>query len=549
MAFDTDVYFKGAPANLSPAQYAQMGAQTDQMHAQTQKINTENQQAQQNQSRQQTLQSIAQEYQGPNGFDSTAFANNGLSKYISRTGDIQGAQAIHTKMMQDQAQTQQMQFAATKEQRVAQEQQIKNLQAYNDHLGQSVASLLQLPDEQTRAAAYPQKVAKAKALAPQYGIDPSQVTIPDQYPGEAGLRQAGFETMKLKDQLDAMLHDVPESEKPSSDLGKLAADHDAGRITDSEYAGSVRKHNALPRNSTTINMGGAGASGQADPNAALAKLSLNDQSIVKQLAERKLLIGRAGGFTLNSPRNQALYGLATQLNPSLSVADNAAYQDFVKDLAKSSPTSAGGRVDAGNRMLGHAGDLIDALENLEPGSGVTGRIGNVLAYPGQKAFGSAMGPVSFIKSKLLGEVNKLVTGGVPHAKELEDDVKNMPDTATKEQWGQVIKSIADVGLEQVTSTEEKRNNFLGNLAPSTSLLSDKAQKNLAKIYKYAGSEPPTLPTPSGRGYTEPAVAGNTRAAAPSSSKPPTKVSSKAEYDALPSGAAYIAKDGSMGRKP
>jgi len=103
MAFDTDVYFKGAPANLSPAQYAQMGAQTDQMHAQTQKINTENQQAQQNQSRQQTLQQIASKYQGPNGFDQTAFQAKGLGEYVAATGDVLGAQKIQTNMNKDLA--------------------------------------------------------------------------------------------------------------------------------------------------------------------------------------------------------------------------------------------------------------------------------------------------------------------------------------------------------------------------------------------------------------------------------------------------------------
>ena len=252
----------------------------------------------------------------------------------------------------------------------------------------------------------------------------------------------------------------------------------------------------------------------ASPQEVLAGLSANDQAIVNQLASRQLMVGRQGGFQLNNPRNQGLYAVAVRLNPSLSVVDNAAYQDFIKDLAKSSPQSAGGRTDSGNRLLGHSGELVDALVELNPGSGVTGRIGNVLSYPTQRAFGDAMGKVSFIKSKVLAEVNKLVTGGVPHAKELEDDIKNMPDTATKEQWAQIIKAIADVGLEQVTATEEKRNNFLGALAPKTSLLSAKAQSNLSKIYKYAGAAPPQLAAPSGAGYTTTAQAGNPQATKP-----------------------------------
>lgn len=277
----------------------------------------------------------------------------------------------------------------------------------------------------------------------------------------------------------------------------------------------------------------SGPSG-GDPNAALSKLSSNDQAIVKQLASRQLMVGRQGGFQLNNPRNQGLYGLAIQLNPSLSVVDNAAYQDFVKDLAKSSPTSAGGRVDAGNRLLGHSADLIDALGDLNPGSGASGRVGNVLSYPSDKLFKSAMGKVSFIKSKMLAETNKLVTGGVPGVKELQDDIQNMPDTATKEQWGQMIKAVADIGLEQVTATEEKRSNLLGSMAPKTSLLSAKAQANLSRIYKYAGSEPPVMQGPSGSGYTKTSIDGNP---APGSGSP--VITSQAAYNALPNGAAYV----------
>ena len=297
-----------------------------------------------------------------------------------------------------------------------------------------------------------------------------------------------------------------------------------------EIANFVASMNKSPDDPSVIKLWGqyhhpkAAASGEAggaigkvmsadDPQAALAGLSPNDQAIVRQLAERKITLGRAGGFQLNKPENKALYALAVRLNPSLSVMDNAAAQKIITDLAGSSATSLGGRVDASNRMLGHAGDLIDALDKLNPGSGTLGKVGNVLSYPGERLFGATLAPVSFIKSKLLGEVNKLVTGGVPHAKELEDDVKNMPDTATKEQWGAVIKSIADVGLEQTNAADEKRKNVLGTMAAQTPLLSERAQKALAKVYKYAGAGAPELVKPEGRGYTVSAEQGNPKPAA------------------------------------
>lgn len=275
-----------------------------------------------------------------------------------------------------------------------------------------------------------------------------------------------------------------------------------------------------PKTVTNVQVGGdlAKAMSNEDPMAALAGLSPNDQALVKQLAERKITVGRAGGFQLNKPENKAFYSLAIRLNPSLSTMDNAAAQKLITDLASSSATSLGGRVDASNRMLGHGGDLIDALEKLNPLSGTMGKVGNVLSYPGERLFGATLAPVSIIKSKLLGELNKLVTGGVPHAKELEDDIKNMPDTATKEQWGTVIKAVADVGLEQTNAADEKRKNVLGPMAAQTPLLSERAQKALSKIYKYAGAGEPELVKPAGKGYTVPAEQGSP---APDAPKPGT----------------------------
>jgi len=387
--------------------------------------------------------------------------------------------------------------------------------AWNTRAGQIWASVSDEPSYQRAKAAIRQE-----ALA-------NGVQIPEGYDPHPPAYDPGF---------------VRQEVEKSMTMDQRIAQEAARRIEaktqqDFEFRGSqfeeTKRHNrAMEARPTTVFSPNGVTASVGDPASALAKLSASDQAIVKQLASRQLLVGRAGGFQINNPRNQALYGLAIQLNPNLNVVDNAAYQDFVKDLAKSSATSAGGRVDSGNRMLGHAGDLIDALKKLNPGSGTMGRIGNVISYPSEKAFGNRMAAVSFIKSKLIAEANKLVTGGVPHAQELADDIKNMPDTATKEQWGSVIKAIADVGLEQVMSTEEKRNNFLGKMAPKTSLLSERAEKNLSKIYKYAGEEPPKLLDPSGSGYTRTAAGGSE-----------TPKLSPEEAAKLPSGTKFIGLDG------
>lgn len=355
----------------------------------------------------------------------------------------------------------------------------------------------------------------AQPYAQVLGIDTSKTDDPDQFPGLDFLDQKIATNQsydqRLKQQQANLQAQGEWSARPAQG-GFLMVNNRTGETRLDTSAKPVP-----PAQVTLAGLGGGAGvkaiSTEDDPTKALAGLSPADQAIVKQLASRQITVGRAGGFQINNPRNQNLYALAVRLNPSLSVMDNDAAKKMMADLGSSAPNSMGGRIDSANRMLGHAGDLIDALEKLKPGSGVMGKIGNVLAYPGEKAFGSEIGPVQFIKSKLMAEVNKLVTGGVPHAEELKADIENVPITATREQWAKLIQAVANVGMEQVYAAQEKRANLLGKMDPGTSFLSSRAQAAVKKISDYAGEPTPVMGTPSGEGYTTTAITNKTPAPA------------------------------------
>lgn len=515
MPINTNTLFEGAPANLAPAQYQQMNAQTNLANIQGQQAQMNMAQALKAQQEDEAIKAMAQRRLTPDG----KLDIPGLVQDVTRVNPMKG-QALGQHFAQQE-------LAQTKARAEAQDALAKmdatdkaNIYGLLSDVATTARTIREIPDPQERYNAYATALQqKAQEYAPKETdsttLKAAKINM------QQGLQQEYQSLGQLTgpDDLNARLDQHFNAAKKEADWIKedqakaeRAAKADEENWAPHDVLGNValinKKTGEVKLTGLKPDQGKGGGSGSAGPLPAYDTLSDSDRRIVDQLASRQLLVGRAGGFQLNNPRNQGLYSLAVQKNPSLSVVDNAAYQKFVTDLASSSPNSAGGRVDSANRMLGHAADLVDALDKLNPGSGITGKIGNFIAYPGEKAFGSTMAPVSFIKAKLMAEVNKLVTGGVPHAEELKRDIEDTPLTSTKEQWGSLIKAVADVGLEQVYAAEEKRRNLLGQADPGTSLLSERAQKALGRISKYAGVAPPNLNSASGQGYTTTGVQGS-----------------------------------------
>lgn len=301
-------------------------------------------------------------------------------------------------------------------------------------------------------------------------------------------------------------------------------------------------------------MGGPGGF-PANPNATagsaqerLAGVPLDKRALVRAVGTYQMLT------TQLSPRQKnEIMGYVAQVFPNYNIGDADAAHKFIVDLAAGGPASAGGIVGASERLLGHIGEAAAITDKL--GNSSLGKLGNVVGQGWSTMTGTGnagdVKALELVKGKVIAELSKLVNGGVPEAKQLADDVKNLTASDPPEVKYKVLQAAASVGLEQTHALEAKRNNLLGEFAPQNSFLSPRAQEVVKKIWSKAGAGDPGLAAPTtGSGYTSTAKNKETMGGVQTKAAPgPTSISSKAEYDALPSGALYKAKDGTIGRKP
>lgn len=278
---------------------------------------------------------------------------------------------------------------------------------------------------------------------------------------------------------------------------------------------------------------GAPAQPGGDP---LGNIPEGIKPLVKAVGTYQMLPSQVG------PRQKtAVMNLVAQAFPNYSIGDAESNQKFIKDLAAGGPASAGGIVGASERLLGHIGEAADLTDKL--GDSSFGKLGNAVGQTFSTATGTGnAGDVKafeLTKGKIIAELNKLANGGVPEAKQLESDVKQISASDPPEVKYKVFQSAAQLGLEQTHALEAKRNNILGQYAPQTSLLSPRAQDVVQRIFKGAGSESPNLPAPTTQGYTTTAIANS---GSPTSSQPATmiKPGTKTTYYLHPDGNYYLA---------
>ena len=298
-----------------------------------------------------------------------------------------------------------------------------------------------------------------------------------------------------------------EKDIPPGDLKKFASD--IGALKDD---GSVDMSNPLVKahiqkmntNAQTVMLAGGGVVSPGAPGGGspdLSKLPPQTAALVKSLGEYRTLPS-----TVTNPRQrEQLMALVAQAYPNYNVADAEANQKFIKGLASSDPSSPGGVVAASERLLGHTGQILQASDKIGGASGAGGAVWNKVTGP-LKALGNPdVAQFELEKGKIMGELNKLATGGVPHAEELASDIKNLQWTDPPEVRNRVLYSAAQLGLEQTKAVEAKRANLLGSNAPQTSLLSPRAQAVAQDLAKRNGEKLDLAP-PTTAGYTNTAVA-------------------------------------------
>jgi hypothetical protein len=258
------------------------------------------------------------------------------------------------------------------------------------------------------------------------------------------------------------------------------------------------------------------------------------------------------------PKSTKADPMATAVRQAVLRADES-YKDNRFDYAKAwdDPNKKVGFTrQANNAAIGHGGELSDLIDNApDHFFGVQNRVHNwwksATNDPWLKAWQSNA-------EIFAGEVAKVNKGGVPSQSENERILETLNPSngkaALDAALGKYVRTLN-------SKTDALRNDRIRNMGPydrTPSVIDEQLIPVLDRLKKKYGiamgekkSERP--PPPTAAAATEakegrPKEDGAPQSSAPAPAEIP-KVSTKAEYDALPSGAEFIAPDGTHRRKP
>lgn len=256
--------------------------------------------------------------------------------------------------------------------------------------------------------------------------------------------------------------------------------------------------------------------GSVVPDAqSFAQLSPQDQALIRKVAAYDILPTNLSNYVRPGQglNRQQILGYASVVNPSYNINSADQANAYLKDLAKSSPTSAGGQVQSLNMILHHLGPMIQANAALHG-------TGNTYINSAENAFNSnfranspagvAVGNWNQGKVFITQELGKLLKGGVAS----EGEVKSLEDAlnaaGSPAQRNRALFNVADYVEGKIGAMTDRRDRLLGGMAPKTSLMDAEAERNLRAAYGLGGQDAPDL-LPPGTNY----ATGTTAQSAPS----------------------------------
>lgn len=401
----------------------------------------------------------------------------------------------------------------------AQKAKLESLSAFNQ---QQLGVLNGVKDQATWDMAQKQMAANAAAM----GLDTSKSDHPPVY-DPAWVENKKAQLMSFDQQVKAA--DLKLRQDEANRFGgfhpAVGPDGKPG-IFQANKAGDIRQVPGLKPVPSASASSGHGSHGMddpaANPNAGSDSAAERLQGVPQDL---RALVQAVGTYrmmsTQLSPRQKnQIMGYVAQVFPNYNLADAEANHKFIKSLASDAPGSAGGTIAASERLLGHIGELADLTDKL--GNSTFGKLGNIVsgAIDTSTGTGKAGTIKSFelAKGKVIAELNKLANGGVPHAEEMVQDVKQLQYTDPPDVKYKVLQTAAGLGLEQTRAKEAQRDNILGEFSPKTSFLSTKAQGVVQRVWKNAGAGDPGLAPPTTQGYTNTAIVNRGGGAAPTKPK-------------------------------
>ena len=250
--------------------------------------------------------------------------------------------------------------------------------------------------------------------------------------------------------------------------------------------------------------------GEVPDEQSLSQLDPQTQALVKKVASYEVMPSNLSNYVRPGQglTRQQILGYAALLNPDYNINNAEAANAYLKDMAKSSPTSIGGQTQSLNMILHHLGPMMQANSALS-GSGV--RLFNEAKntfeshFNGNTPAGAAPGNWDQGKTFVSQELGKLLKGGVASEAEVKDLESGLDAAKSPYQRSQALYNVADYVYGKIQAMSDRRSRLLGGMAPKTSLLDSQAEKNLIGAYKLGGRDAPELLAP-GTNYATGAIA-------------------------------------------
>lgn len=297
-----------------------------------------------------------------------------------------------------------------------------------------------------------------------------------------------------------------------------------------------------PATSSTVADQGAGDPSLTGPDY-LASLDKPTASTVQAMVEGRL--APPSSQALRTPYWNKMLEHAAAYEPGFDMTKWGGRVAGVKDFYGGGKSAEMTR--AANQTIHHVGELIDSMDKLKN-----------TQYPAVNAVGN------FVGQKVLGK--GAVTEFLPNAHAVAEEMSkvfkgsNLSDAEIR-QWESSLH--ADMSPEQqraavgklmsllngsLTALETKRRSSLGDALSDQKgpLLDPHSRETMERVSKWIKGEGAAAPV-----AAAPAPAAPALPAAPPAAPitPPKPAATEAEYKALPSGATYIAPDGSVRKKP
>lgn len=287
--------------------------------------------------------------------------------------------------------------------------------------------------------------------------------------------------------------------------------------------------------------GGGDFGGLQGPELMTALKQANPPLAAQTQAVLEGRVPYPSGSRLN-PQQQQLKELVTQIDPNFTAANAKVMQDTLQDYGTKGRTGQA-RV-AANTMLGHAdtlNNLVDKLGNYTYFPGVMNKAHDIVGGNTDPEYQTVRGEFETTKKALSTEAEKALAGHTTLAG-INEQMSNLDRAKSPEELHSAIHGLVHVLGSRLESMASGFDTSMKTRTQGHEFLDPKGREIFNRfegINAPASTDVGRIPQLEGPAGAAPAAV---------ATGGPKAISSKQDYDALPSGSSYVAPDGSVRTK-